>query len=134
MDGMFEVLTVAIVFFFTFGMPIVLVWIILEFRKNKNHHNERMALISQGIIPEDEELKVKKAPNRFISLRNGIVLIGLAIGIMVGFFTSMGMNLSDESAFWVYSSSILMFLGIGYLVYFFIARSLLTKIELESQE
>lgn len=123
MDGIFDVLTVAIVFFFVFGMPIVLVWIILEFRKNKNRHNERMSLISQGIIPE-EEVKRKRNPNRFVSLRNGIVLIGLAIGILVGFTIAQNLALSEETAFWIYSASILLFLGIGYLVYFFVTRNI----------
>ncbi len=123
MDGIFDVLTVAVVFFFVFGMPIVLVWIILEFRKNKNRHNERMSLISQGIIPE-EEAKPKRNPNRFVSLRNGIVLIGLAAGILIGFTISQNLALTQENAFWIYSASILLFLGIGYLVYFFVTRNM----------
>ena len=101
-----------------FGFPIALLWVIMELRKVNLRNKERMSLISQGIIPQEEERKQKRSPNRFVSLRNGIVLIGIAIGILVGFSITEGMSLTDEKAFWIYSSSILLFLGIGYLVYF----------------
>ncbi len=114
-----------------FGFPIVLLWVILEIRKVNLRNRERMALISQGIIPE-EEVKQKRNPNRFVSLRNGIVLIGIAIGILVGFSISEGMVLEDEKSFWIYSSSILLFLGIGFLVYFFTTRNM--KMEAETLE
>lgn len=106
-----------------FGFPVALLWVIMELRKVNLRNRERMSLISQGIIPE-EEIKQKTNPNRFVSLRNGIVLIGIAIGILVGFSITEGMSLSDEKAFWIYSSSILLFLGIGYLVYFFTTRNM----------
>ncbi len=106
-----------------FGFPVALLWVIMELRKVNLRNRERMSLISQGIIPE-EEIKPKRSPNRFVSLRNGIVLIGIAVGILVGFSITEGMSLSDEKAFWIYTSSILLFLGIGYLVYFFTTRNM----------
>lgn len=106
-----------------FGFPVALLWVIMELRKVNLRNRERMSLISQGIIPE-EEIKQKTNPNRFVSLRNGIVLIGIAVGILVGFSITEGMSLSDEKAFWIYTSSILLFLGIGYLVYFFTTRNM----------
>lgn len=112
-----------------FGFPVALLWVILEIRKINLRNRERMSLISQGIIPE-EEIKQKRSPNRFVSLRNGIVLIGIAVGILVGFSITEGMSLTEEKAFWIYSSSILLFLGIGYLVYFFTTRNM--KIEPET--
>lgn len=108
-----------------FFAPVLAIWIILEFRKSKLRNNERMALIAQGIIPPEEaRTKQKSNPNRFVSLRNGIVLIGLAIGILVGFFISEQMQLINEKAFWIYTASILLFLGIGYLIYFFVTRNM----------
>lgn len=114
-----------------FGFPIILLWVILEIRRVNLRNKERMALISQGIIPE-EEIRAKKSPNRFVSLRNGIVLIGIAIGILVGFSISEGMALDEEKAFWIYTSSILLFLGIAYLVYFFTSKNM--KIDSESTD
>lgn len=108
-----------------FFAPVLLIWIILEFRKSKLRNSERMALIAQGIIPSEEvNTRHKSNPNRFVSLRNGIVLIGIAVGTLVGFSISEGMALSDEKAFWIYTSSILLFLGIGYLIYFFVTRNM----------
>ncbi len=114
-----------------FGFPIALLWVILEIRKINLRNRERMSLISQGIIPE-EEIQQKRNPNRFVSLRNGIVLIGIAVGILVGFAITEGMSLTEEKAFWIYSSSILLFLGIGYLVYFFTTRNM--KMEPETTD
>ena len=107
----------------TFSFPVLLLWVILEIRKVNLRNKERMALISQGIIPE-EDVRIKKTPNRFVSLRNGIILIGIAAGILVGFSISEGMALAEEKAFWIYSSSILLFLGIAYLIYFFVTRNM----------
>ena len=42
---------------------------------------ERMGLINQRIIPQDLPDRVKADPNRMVSLRNGIVLIALGIGL-----------------------------------------------------
>lgn len=118
-----EVLVSIVAIVGVFGFPIVLLWVILEIRKVNLRNKERMALISQGIIPE-EDVRAKRSPNRFVSLRNGIVLIGISIGILVGFSVSEGMALTDEKAFWIYTSSILLFLGIGYLIYFFTTRNM----------
>ncbi len=106
-----------------FGFPLFLLWVILELRKVNLRNKENMSLIAQGIIPE-KDVKQRRTPNRFVSLRNGIVLIGIAAGILVGFFISEGMALEEEKAFWIYSSSILLFLGIGYLIYFFVTRNM----------
>ena len=106
-----------------FGFPLFLLWVILEIRKVNLRNKENMSLIAQGIIPE-KDVKQKRTPSRFVSLRNGIVLIGIAVGILVGFSVSEGMALEEEKAFWIYSSSILLFLGIGYLIYFFATRNM----------
>ena len=113
-----------------FFAPVLLVWVILEYRKSKLRNSERMALISQGIIPAEEEVQPKKAnPNRFVSLRNGILLVGIAVGIIVAFFISEGMELYEEKAFAIYTASILLFLGIGYLVYFFVTQNMKVPVE-----
>ena len=106
-----------------FSFPLFLLWVILEMRKANHRNKENMALISQGIIPETT-VKPKATPNRFVSLRNGIVLVGIAVGILVGFGISEGMKLHEEQAFWIYSACILLFLGIGYLIYFFATQNM----------
>lgn len=104
------------------GLPIA-TGLILGFKKINSEHKERMGLINQGIIPPDSPKK-KSNPNRFVSLRNGIILVCLGIGIIVGFVIS---NFSDEfeiDGFFSLAASIVFFLGIGYLVYFFVTRNM----------
>ena len=47
----------------------------------KNQHRERMGLINQGIIPPDTPER-KASPNRMVSLRNGIVLMSIGVGLV----------------------------------------------------
>lgn len=116
-----------------FFAPVILVWVILEYRKSKLRNSERMALIAQGIIPAEEEIKLNKTnPNRFVSLRNGIALVGISVGIIVAFLISEWMGFYEEKAFAIYTASILLFLGIGFLIYFFVTRNLKMPIDDET--
>jgi len=104
----------------TIGLPIIAGWI-LGLQWVKSRHAERMGLINQGIIPP-ESPKKKSNPNRFVSLRNGIVLIALGIGIIVGFLCSEYLVIGQENEFWITSASVAFFLGVGYLAYFLIVQ------------
>ena len=104
----------------TIGLPIIAGWI-LGSQWIKSRHAERMGLINQGIIPPDSPRK-KSDPNRLVSLRNGIVLIALGIGIMVGFLCSEYLVIGQGNEFWVTGASVVFFLGVGYLVYFLIVQ------------
>lgn len=113
----------------TIGLPIA-TGLILGFKKINSEHKERMGLINQGIIPPDSPKNKKKTtPNRFVSLRNGIILVSLGVGIIVGFLL---LNLSDEfktSSFFSLIASIVFFLGLGYLTYFFVTRKMEIPVE-----
>lgn len=106
----------------TIGLPVVAGWVLgLQWIKSRNA--ERMGLINQGIIPPDSPRK-KTDPNRLVSLRNGIVLIALGIGIMVGFLCSEYLVIGRGNEFWMTGASIVFFLGIGYLVYFLVVQKI----------
>lgn len=106
----------------TIGLPIVAGWVLgLQWIKSRNA--ERMGLINQGIIPPDTPRK-KSDPNRLVSLRNGIVLIALGIGIMVGFLCSEYLVIGRGNEFWMTGASVVFFLGIGYLVYFLVVQKI----------
>ena len=142
MDVMTGIAGVFFIIFF-FGTPLLLVLgLVLGLRIMKNRHTERMALINQGLMPPDSPTK-KANPNRFVTLRNGITLISLAVGIVVGFLlpnltglSGGGFDIGDyrvqveTGGFFTVSASIAFFLGLGYLTYFFISR----KIEKEEEE
>ena len=89
----------------------------------RTEHKERMDLIRQGIIPP-EKIKKKANPNRFVSLRNGIVLLSLGIGIIVGFLCSENLVVAQGNEFWFIGASVVFFLGLGYLVYFLVTQKM----------
>ncbi len=107
----------------TIGLPVVAGWILgLQWIKSRNQ--ERMGLINQGIIPPDSPRRRKANPNRLVSLRNGIVLIALGIGIIVGFLCSENLAIGMGRGFWVTGASVVFFLGVGYLAYFLIVQKM----------
>ncbi|MFY9117102.1 MAG: DUF6249 domain-containing protein [Dysgonamonadaceae bacterium] len=113
----------------TIALPIVTA-LVLILKKLNADHNERMALINQGIIPPNEPKK-KTNPNRMVSLRNGIILAALGIGILVGFLCSQYLVIGEENKFWIMSASIVFFLGVGYLVYFLATRNMPRESQIE---
>ncbi|ULB35062.1 MULTISPECIES: DUF6249 domain-containing protein [Proteiniphilum] len=116
-----------------FGLPVI-AGIILGMRAIKSRNDERMGLINQGIIPPDTPKK-KAAPNRLVSLRNGIVLVALGIGIIVGFLCSEYLAIGEGNEFWVTGASVVFFLGIGYLIYFLVTQKMpLTQQKEETEQ
>lgn len=107
----------------TIGLPVIAGWILgIQWIRARNA--ERMGLINQGIIPPDRTPKRKSDPNRLVSLRNGIVLIALGIGIMVGFLCSEYLLIGQGNEFWMTGASVVFFLGVGYLAYFLIVQKM----------
>ncbi len=114
------------------GLPIA-TGLVLGFNAIRNEHRERMGLIEQGIIPPNRT-KQKSTPNRYVSLRNGIVLIALGIGIIVGFFCSEYLVIGQGNGFWVTGASVVFFLGVGYLAYFLVTRKMVLVPQQEDQD
>ena len=102
------------------ALPLVVAWVLI-FKKINSTHKERMGMIQQGIIPPNEP-KRKSTPNRYRSLRNGVILVALGIGVIVGFVSANNLNVGDNE-FWIISASIIFFLGLGYLTFFLITRN-----------
>lgn len=88
--------------------------LLLRFR-----YKERMELIKQGIVPNSQP---KPIPNKYISLRNGFLCIGLAIGFIVGIVMSNVLNLKTYTNMLMILASVLLFLGIGYVLFFLITK------------
>lgn len=108
--------------------------LVLGYTSMKNKHKERMGLISQGIIPPNTEEK-KANPNRMVSLRNGIVLFAIGIGLAVGFILAQYVfNDGDNIRFWIVASSVLLFLGLGYVSYFMITKDMYDSSEKDTLE
>ena len=114
------------------GLPIA-TGLVIGLTSVKNDHRERMGLIEQGIIPPSRT-KQKSTPNRLVSLRNGIVLIALGIGIIVGFLCSEYLVIGQGNQFWVTGASVVFFLGVGYLIYFLVTRKMVFLPQQEDNE
>ena len=119
MDGLVEVLGVIC----AVGLPIA-TGLVLGILSIKARNKERMGLINQGIIPPESPKRRRRSPNRLVSLRNGIVLIALGIGIIVGFLCSEHLSIGQGKTFWVTGASVVFFLGVGYLTYFLVVQKM----------
>lgn len=99
------------------GLPMVFL-ILVGTRMIKSRHEERMEMIRQGIILEEPEKKV----NRYVALRNGLLLVGIALGLFVGLLVSEGRD--SFSRYFILWTMPVLFAGFAFLVYFFIAQKM----------
>ena len=113
----------------TIGLPII-VGLLLGLRWMNNRNQERMALINQGIIPPDTP-RSKANPNKLVALRNGIILIAIGIGGIVGFLCSEYLVIGIGNKFWITGASVVFFMGVGYLVYFLVSQKMSQSIQRE---
>ena len=104
------------------GLPVVL-GIVACYQTIKSRHEERVAMIDKGFILEEPE---KKA-NRYPALRNGIVMIGLAFGLIVGIFVYPMMPAVEEWLNLAIPTMAILFAGIAFVVYFFVSRNIQLK-------
>jgi len=79
-------------------------------------NKERMALIEKGADPE--LFKSKAQPNSHRGIKYGLFLIGIAIGIVAGYFLNQG-GMQEEPA---YFSMIFLFGGIALVISFFLQK------------
>lgn len=82
-------------------------------------HKENIELIKQGIVPPP---KSSPTPNKYRSLRNGFLCLGIGLGLVLGFIVSQQMTLSDEYRFLIIASSTLTFLGLAYVLFFLVTK------------
>lgn len=104
------------------GLPVVL-GIVLGYQAIKSRHEERMIMIEKGFVLEEPE---KKA-NRYPALRNGLFMIGLSLGIIVGLFMSPVLPLANDWVDLSIPTMAILFGGIAFVFYFFLSRHLQLK-------
>lgn len=93
-----------------FGMYLALVGI-----RSKNKEN--MELIKQGIVPPTQS---KPTPNRYRSLRNGFLCVGIALGLIIGNIVTEIFHTLGE--IYVMVSFVLLFLGLAYILFYFVTK------------
>lgn len=118
--------------FVVIGLP-VLLGMRACFLLIKGRHEERMAMIANGLNPHALP-RVGRRPSRYAALRNGIVFIGLSAGLFLGVWLSPLMptiSSQENSLFYEMNLSLpiltLLCGGISFVIYFFLSRRLEKK-------
>ena len=106
----------------TIGLPILLVSLIV-YKSVQTKHQEKLAMIEKGIVLQDPE----KPVNLYTALRNGLLLVGLAVGAMLGLFISETWLRDSYAGDFMIAIMTILFGGIAFLSYFFIIRSMQKK-------
>ena len=103
----------------TIGLPILVISIIV-YKSVQTKHQEKLAMIEKGMILQEPE----KRTNKYTALRNGLLLVGLAVGAMIGLgIIETWLRDSFAGDFMIAIMTIL-FGGIAFLAYFFMIRSM----------
>lgn len=102
----------------TIGLPVVLGFIII-IKAITSDKKIRMELARQGIIPPE---KTKPVPNKYRSLRNGFLCLGIAIGLIISIIVCNTISLDQDGSIWqflIVVSSVLFFMGIAYFTFYY---------------
>ena len=110
------------------ALPLILV-ILSVYWTVTSKHKEKMAMIERGIAPDENASD--RQPNRYGSLRDGLLMIGLAIGTIAGIFLARTMN-EDYEMFLIIVAMIVVCGGIAFTSYFFISKKLMEQEEKNS--
>ena len=84
---------------------------------------ERMAMIERGINPKEGQ----SAPKPFLSLKIGLLLVGLGLGLLVALCTVIFTHLRNDESVAVYFGFILIFGGIGLIISYLIEKKWLDQ-------
>ena len=107
------------------ALPLILV-ILSVYWTVTSKHKEKMAMIERGIAPDENASD--RQPNRYGSLRNGLLMIGLAIGTIAGIFLARTMR-EEYEMFLIIVAMIVVCGGIAFTSYFFISKKLMEQEE-----
>jgi uncharacterized membrane protein HdeD (DUF308 family) len=81
-------------------------------------NKEKMAMIERGMDPGIN----RAAPKPFLSLKFGLLMVGLGIGLLLALFVVLQARLDDEEAVPVYFGLLSVFGGIGLIVSYIIEK------------
>lgn len=117
-----EILVPIFAMVFIFGFPaIIIFWAIYT------KHRERMRLIEKGISPEEAKKyfidSEKKPRNPYGSLKWGLILLFLGIGIFAGNVIEEIYDFNEGVVFGI----VLLSAGIGFLIYYLLVKNKLQE-------
>ncbi|MDU1904288.1 MAG: DUF6249 domain-containing protein [Dysgonomonas sp.] len=85
----------------------------------RTKNKENMELIKQGIVPPSAKSTV---PNKYRSLRNGFLCIGIGIGLIIGMSIIHNVDMNSQDEIFILAAPILIFLGISYVLFYWITK------------
>ena len=124
MDHFLENLVPLFGIIFTFGIPGIIIFWVFHLK-----HQERMKMIEKGFTPEEAKAflgggsTIKKVVNPYGTLKWGIVLTFIGLGLVISYIFSEVYDMGDSITF----ALILLFGGIGFIVYYIVVQSRLKK-------
>ncbi|WP_293302242.1 DUF6249 domain-containing protein [Pedobacter sp. UBA4863] len=92
-------------------------------------NKEKMAMIERGIDPGAQ----KSTPKPFLSLKFGLLMMGLGLGLIIALFTTRAVfsanmtNAEEGQAVAVYFGSVFIFGGLGLIVSYLIEKKWLDQ-------
>jgi uncharacterized membrane protein HdeD (DUF308 family) len=85
-------------------------------------NKEKMAMIERGMDPGISKSQ-QSAPKPFLSLKFGLLLVGLGLGILLALFIVMQNHLPEDQSVAVYFGCIMIFGGVGLIVSYLIEKN-----------
>lgn len=101
-----------------FGLPVLAVAFVLV-KLITSNNKERLELARHGIVPP---VRTKPSPNKYRSLRNGILCIGIAVGLVAGIIFTLYREYEYYVEFLVICSSTILCLGLSYIIFYLIVK------------
>lgn len=118
MENFMELLIPILAIICIFGLPVILGAFVLT-KLIKSNSKERLELAKHGIVPQQN---VKPSPNRYRSLRNGIICIGIALGLIIGLIVITNFSFVEYIEFLIVTSSTVLFMGLAYIVFYLLVK------------
>jgi MFS-type transporter involved in bile tolerance (Atg22 family) len=92
-------------------------------------NKEKMAMIERGLNPNEG----RSAPKPFLSLKFGLLLVGLGLGLLVALMTVTLLRITEEDAAAVYFGFIALFGGFGLICSYLIEKKWLDQENLKDK-
>lgn len=89
-------------------------------------NKEKMAMIERGIDPRLGK-PAQSAPKPFLSLKFGLLMVGLGLGIVAALLTVITTNIDNKDSVALYFGCIFIFGGIGLIISYAIEKKWLDQ-------
>jgi len=89
-------------------------------------NKEKMAMIERGLDPIGLKNNISP-PKPFVSLKFGLLLVGLGLGLLISLFIVRGISVDDDEAAAVYFGCLSIFGGLGLIASYIVEKNWLDK-------